>query len=182
MRNQNQKIQNSLKAISYKLKADSGITIYLAMLVMGGALAVALSVSTLMVGEFKISGDTINSLKAIYVVDSVMEYGLYQLRPEGEYENNSDTTGVNTLTLSTDVFTADNVLQLDHNISQEVSNSIQYNNCPAGLSSDTRVGCELKINMVRKDISSLSTCSDSSAIDCTQMKIRGTFNNINHSI
>ena len=55
---------------------ESGITIYLAMLVMGGALAVALSVSTLMVGEFKISGDTINSLKAVYAADSNMEYVL----------------------------------------------------------------------------------------------------------
>src|SRR3989344_9601474 len=80
-----------LKAKSYKLKADGGITIYLAMLVMGGALAVAFSVSTLMVGEFKISGETVNSLKAVYVADSNMEYVLYQTRPAGTYAPDSNT-------------------------------------------------------------------------------------------
>src|SRR3989344_5894698 len=76
--------------------SDKGITIYLAMLVMSGALAVALSVSTLMVGEFKISGETVNSLKAVYVADSNMEYVLYQTRPGGTYTPDSNTN-VNTL-------------------------------------------------------------------------------------
>src|SRR3989344_9662407 len=97
---------------------ESGITIYLAMLVMGGALAVALSVSTLMVGEFKISGETINSLKAAYVADSAMEYALYQARPAGTY-----ATPPSTLATSWG--------------SVDANTTISYSFCPPGLSSGT---------------------------------------------
>ena len=162
MRNQNQKIQNSLKAISYKLKADSGITIYLAMLVMGGALAVALSVSTLMVGEFKISGDTVNSLKAVYVADSAMEYALYQTRPEGTYVT---TTG--TLTTSWGLI--------------DINNAADHYFCPLGLSLDAV--CETKIKLIPKnDSSAPAACSSSSAQDCTKVTARGSFGGVNRAL
>ena len=161
-----------LQATSYKLQADRGITIYLAMLVMGGALAVALSVSTLMVGEFKISGETVNSLKAVYVADSNMEYVLYQTRPEGTYTPDSNTN-VNTLGTKWDTLT------LDLN-SSTVSNHIERTDCPAGFSPEAI--CGFKIRMIKKEDSSVSTCLNSTASDCTEIVARGTFGNVNRAL
>ena len=161
-----------LQATSYKLQADKGITIYLAMLVMGGALAVALSVSTLMVGEFKISSETINSLKAVYVADSNMEYALYQTRPEGTYTPNSDTK-VNTLDTRWGVLTLD----LNNDI---VSNEIIHTDCPPDFLPE--MICGLKIRMIKREDSSVSTCLNSSATDCTEVSVIGSFNNVNRAM
>ena len=155
-----------------QLSNEKGITIYLAMLVMGGALAVALSVSTLMVGEFKISSETINSLKAVYVADSNMEYALYQTRPEGTYTPNSDTK-VNTLDTRWGVLTLD----LNNDI---VSNEIIYTDCPPDFLPE--MICGLKIRMIEKTNSSVSTCLNSSATDCTEVSVIGSFNNVNRAM
>jgi len=153
--------------------SDKGITIYLAMLVMGGALAVALSVSTLMVGEFKISSETINSLKAVYVADSNMEYALYQTRPEGTYTPDSDTR-VNRLDTRWGVLTLD----LNNDI---VSNEIIHTDCPPDFLPE--MICGLKIRMIEKTNSSVSTCRDSLlATDCTEVSVIGSFNNINRAM
>jgi len=151
---------------------ESGITIYLAMLVMGGALAVALSVSALMVGEFKISGDTVNSLKAVYVADSNMEYVLYQTRPEGTYTPDSNTN-VNTLGTKWDTLT------LDLNI-YTTSNTIESAVCPTDFSSEAV--CGFKIRMIKRQDSSASTCFNSTASDCTEIVARGTFGNVNRAL
>jgi len=156
-----------------QLSNEKGITIYLAMLVMSGALAVAFSVSTLMIGEFKISGDTVNSLKAVYVADSNMEYALYQTRPEGTYTPDSDTN-VNTLD------TRWGVLRLDLNNSDIVSNEISHTDCPPDFLPE--MICGLKIRMIKKENSSVSTCRDSSATDCTEVSVIGSFNNINRAM
>ena len=155
-----------------QLSNEKGITIYLAMLVMGGALAVALSVSTLMVGEFKISGETINSLKAVYVADSNMEYVLYQTRPEGTYTPDSNTN-VNTLDMKFGTLTLD----LNNSIA---SNDIERTGCPAGFSSEAI--CGFKIRMIKKEDSSVSTCLNSTAADCTEILARGSFGNVNRAL
>ena len=155
-----------------QLSNEKGITIYLAMLVMGGALAVALSVSTLMVGEFKISGDTINSLKAVYVADSAMEYALHQARPEGDYTYNGDT-GVSTLMVYFPPPTSFGTL---YSINMDAS--LTHPNCPAGLSSDAV--CEMKIKLMPKNDSLAPvSCSSSSAQDCTKVIARGSFGGVN---
>lgn len=59
---------------------EKGITLYLAMLVMSGALATAIFVSGVFVREFKISKEVADSLKAVYAADTAMEYTLYQAR------------------------------------------------------------------------------------------------------
>ncbi len=59
---------------------EKGITIYLAMLVMSSALATALFVATVQVREFKISKEVGDSLRAVYVADSAVEYTLLQTR------------------------------------------------------------------------------------------------------
>ena len=151
---------------------EKGITIYLAMLVMGGALAVAFSVSTLMVCEFKISGETVNSLKAVYVADSNMEYVLYQTRPAGTYAPDSNTN-VNRLE------TRWGILMLDLN-SSTVSNDIEYIGCPADFSSEAV--CGLNIRMIKKEDSSVSTCLNSTAVDCTEILARGSFSNVNRAL
>src|SRR3989344_5318517 len=151
---------------------EKGITIYLAMLVMGGALAVAFSVSTLMVGEFKISSDTVNSLKAVYVADSNMEYVLYQTRPEGTYTPDSDTN-INRLETKWDTLT----LKLNNNIT---SNIIESADCPIGFSSEAV--CGFKIRMIKKEDSSASTCLNSSAVDCTEISTKGSFGNVNRAL
>ena len=150
-----------LKAKSYKLKADGGITIYLAMLVMGGALAVALSVSTLMVGEFKISGETVNSLKAVYVADSAMEYALYQARPAGTY-----ATPPSELTTSWGTV--------------DTSTPVSHSSCPPGLSSDAV--CEIEIMLIATSTSSVVSCSSSSAPDCIKVVARGSIGGINRAL
>ena len=140
---------------------ESGITIYLAMLVMGGALAVALSVSTLMVGEFKISGETINSLKAVYVADSAMEYALYQARPAGTY-----ATPPSMLTTSWG--------------SVDTNTTVSYSSCPPGLSLGTV--CNIKIMLIAKSTSSVVSCSSSSAPDCIKVVARGSIGGINRAL
>ena len=68
--------------IKYQMSgvSERGITLYLAIVTMSGALAIALFVSSVFIKEFRISQDIVNSIKAVYVADTVMEYSLYQAR------------------------------------------------------------------------------------------------------
>ncbi len=155
----------------YSLNFQCGITLYLAMLVMGGAVAVALSVSTVFIGEFKITSDAVNSLKAVYVADSAMEYALYQARPNGDYTYDSNT-GVSTLTTPWSPTLS----------STDMNALVSYSNCPAGLPPDAV--CDIKIKLITKtDSSAPSTCSAASlAQDCTKVFARGSFGSVNRAL
>lgn len=61
-------------------KNQQGITLYLSIITLSAALATALFVAGALVKEYKISTSLFNSLKAVYVADSVTEYTLYQVR------------------------------------------------------------------------------------------------------
>lgn len=61
-------------------KNQRGITLYLAVITLSAALATALFVAGSLTREYKISTGLANSLKAVYVADSVLEYTLYQVR------------------------------------------------------------------------------------------------------
>lgn len=61
-------------------KNQQGITLYLAVITLSAALATALFVAGSLTREYKISTGLANSLKAVYVADSVTEYTLYQVR------------------------------------------------------------------------------------------------------
>lgn len=59
---------------------QQGITLYLAVITLSAALATALFIGGSLTREYKISTGLINSVKAVYVADSVTEYTLYQVR------------------------------------------------------------------------------------------------------
>jgi len=80
MEKTNLKIQNPLKAINYKLKTSEGTAIYLSMFLLTGVLAIALAISTIAVGENRISKEAVNSMQAIYIADSAVEYAMYEVR------------------------------------------------------------------------------------------------------
>ncbi|MEK7452624.1 MAG: hypothetical protein AAB614_00115 [Patescibacteria group bacterium] len=63
-------------------KNENGIAIYLSILILASVVSVALSVSSLLIGEFKISGDLQESSASIYVADSGLEAALYSVRLE----------------------------------------------------------------------------------------------------
>lgn len=76
---------------------ERGITLYLAMITLSAALATALFVAGSLTREYKISNGLANSLKAVYVADSVIEYTLYQVRT-GAYAVTSTDASI-TITL-----------------------------------------------------------------------------------
>lgn len=76
---------------------ERGITLYLAMITLSAALATALFVAGSLTREYKISNGLANSLKAVYVADSVIEYTLYQVRT-GAYAVTSTAASI-TITL-----------------------------------------------------------------------------------
>lgn len=72
----------------YYGKRQKGMTIYLAMLMMSSALATALFVSSVFIGEFRIAREVADSARAVYVADSAMEYGLYHARILKDFNSN----------------------------------------------------------------------------------------------
>ncbi len=73
-------MQNKIKQFNPPLKAEKGITLYLAVITLSAALATALFVAKSLTKEYTISTELANSLKAVYVADSAIEYTLYQVR------------------------------------------------------------------------------------------------------
>lgn len=61
-------------------KDQQGITLYLAIITLSAVLVTSLSIASALVKEYKISNDLANSLRAVYVADSVTEYTLFQTR------------------------------------------------------------------------------------------------------
>ena len=59
---------------------NKGVTLYMAILMVGSVAVIATSISSLMIGEFKISGDVIKSMNAVNSAGSGLESALYQLR------------------------------------------------------------------------------------------------------
>jgi Tfp pilus assembly protein PilX len=88
------------KALNNKIKkllqANRGTAIYLSMFLLTGVLAIALAVSTIAVGENRISKEAVNSMQAVYIADSAVEYTLHEVRI---LENTSPLTANDMVTL-----------------------------------------------------------------------------------
>src|SRR3989344_2248524 len=76
---------------------EQGSAIYLALFTLSAVLATALAVSTVAVGEYKISKEVVDSMQAIYVADSAMEYTMMEVRKNPTSSLYNSGTGVTAL-------------------------------------------------------------------------------------
>ncbi len=61
-------------------KSERGIVLYLTILILASMMAISISIATLFIGEFKISGDIQKSMNAVYASDSGLEAALFYAR------------------------------------------------------------------------------------------------------
>ncbi|MBI5912823.1 hypothetical protein HY839_00050 [Candidatus Azambacteria bacterium] len=150
------------KVKSQKSKVgESGVTIYLAMLMLSAALTTAIFVSTVFVREFKISKEVADSLKAVYAADTAMEYTLYQAR-------------VDTTFSSFDVIAANDHVQLP------------TGSCEAPIFSTNMANKKCQVDAylhVLKGAAGIPGCPASSlALDCTRIITKGSYGATNRAI
>ncbi len=93
-----------------KNRNDRGITLYITIMILAIILATAVYLSSLMIGEFKLTGNVKNSMSAINVAGSALEAALYESRVKeslntGSYDC-SLFLGVASLNCSVNVDTA----------------------------------------------------------------------------
>lgn len=140
---------------------QQGITLYLAMLVMSGALATAIFVSTVFVSEFKISKEVADSLKAVYAADTAMEYTLYQARV--------DTT-----------FSTFNVMVINDHV------QLPTGSCEATIYTSSAANRKCIVDAylhVPLGAASVPGCpAESDAPDCTRIITKGSHGTINRAI
>lgn len=72
------------KGVSKFKNSERGVTLYMALLILSAVLAMSAAIMSLMIGEFKISGDVQKSMMAIYAADSGLEISLYKTRKEAQ--------------------------------------------------------------------------------------------------
>ena len=70
----------NLKPIIYNLKSSDGISLYISVLILSGILAIALGLSSLMLGELKISQGVERFMPALYAAESGVERVSYKIR------------------------------------------------------------------------------------------------------
>ena len=154
----------SLKAISYKLKADErGSAIYLALFTLSAILATALAVSTVAVGELKISKEVVNSMQAVDVADSAIEYTMMEVRKNPESSLYNDGAGTTALDA--------NLCEYQMHFAGQTFNTGGIK-CSADVNNDVAPGTH-------------SNCSQSIAdlgVDCTRIEARGSFGNTNRAM
>lgn len=174
MKHTKSKIFNFLKAISYKLKASEGITIYLAMLMLATALTTAIFISTAFVREFTISKEVADSLKAVYAADTVMEYTLYQVRTIDLVN-----APANLVALGFVQKTATAAASMT---------STYYHLPPAGCATNINVSsenymCDIKVVLDVDKTKGFPGCSsDAIAPDCTRIVTKGSYGAINRAM
>lgn len=152
-----------LPAINYKLKAEDGSAIYLALFVLSAVLATALAVSTVAVGELKISKEVVNSMQAVYVADSAIEYTMMEVR------KNPDSSLYN-LGAGTTILPPDTCKIQMHFVGASFNTDSMK--CSADINNDVPPG-------------SYSNCRASIAdlgADCTRIEARGSFGNTNRAM
>lgn len=73
-----------MKKLKYQikiyLKAHDGVSLYVSVLILSGILAVALGISSLTLGELKISQEVEHFMPALYAADSGIDRALYKIR------------------------------------------------------------------------------------------------------
>jgi|GEM_PF-3323977 len=66
------------------LKKNEGVALYFALLILSSIIVITASISSLLIGQFNISGDIRKSMKAVYAADSGLEKALYEVRKNGQ--------------------------------------------------------------------------------------------------
>lgn len=173
MRKNSQRITNN---------SQQGVTLYLAMLMLSAALTTAIFVSTIFIREFKISKEVADSLKAVYVADTAVEYALYQVRAS-EFE----FTAIDLASLS---FESKSVVDADAESSlMAISNSGEYYRLPPFLCAERlNIGtsghaCEIKVVLdVKKDLNISGCPSDPIVPNCTRIISKGSYGGANRAI
>lgn len=138
---------------------ESGVILYLAMLMLSAALTTAIFVSTIFVQEYKISKEVADSLRAVYAADTAMEYTLYQARV--------DTT----FSLFTVVVASDHL-------------KLATGSCEATVYTTSAANKKCDINTyLHVGLGSIPDCpSISAAPDCTHIVAKGSYGVINRAI
>lgn len=149
------------------------------MLLMSAALATALFVATVLVREYKISKEVTDSLKAVYMADSAMEYTLYKMR----VPTPSDTTG---LMQGSFVFTA-----AESTSGFSTSTNPYMFNLPSSIcysavgyvSNANGLGCRMDVLLdYSKTLNAPGCPSSSTAPSCTKVVTKGSFGGTNRAI
>lgn len=142
---------------------ESGSAIYLALFTLSAVLATALAVSTVAVGELKISKEVVNSMQAVYVADSAIEYTMMEVRKNPNsslYNLGSGTTSLDPNTCKIQMHFVGALFDTDNmKCSADIDNDVPpgaHSNCPASV-------------------------ADLGA-DCTRIEARGSFGNTNRAM
>lgn len=142
---------------------ERGSAIYLALFTLSAVLATALAVSTVAVGELKISKEVVNSMQAVYVADSAIEYTMMEVRKNP----NSILYNLGTGAVTLDTSSCEAQMHF-------VGASFNTDNmkCSADIDNDVAPGAH-------------SNCPASTAdlgADCTRIEARGSFGNTNRAM
>lgn len=155
----NNKIKNKQKLRTH----EQGSAIYLALFTLSAVLATALAVSTVAVGELKISKEVVNSMQAVYVADSAIEYTMMEVRKNPTSNLYNLGTGVRSLDT--------NLCEAQIHFVGSAFNTSNLK-CSADVNNDVVPGTH-------------SNCSQSIAdlgVDCTRIEARGSFGNTNRAM
>ncbi|OGZ62915.1 MAG: hypothetical protein A3H51_00500 [Candidatus Spechtbacteria bacterium RIFCSPLOWO2_02_FULL_38_8] len=71
--------------IKLKLKNQSGVSLYLSVLVLAAVLAIGFGIASLLLGQLKTSRDIQKLMSVIYASDAGVERTLYKIRQNGDF-------------------------------------------------------------------------------------------------
>ena len=143
---------------------EEGSAIYLALFTLSAVLATALAVSTVAVGELKISKEVVNSMQAVYVADSAIEYTMMEVRKNPEsslYNSGAGVTTLDTIPCEAQIHFAGPAFNTGNTkCSADVNNDVApgtHSNCRESIGTDF-------------------------GADCTRIEARGSFGNTNRAM
>src|SRR3989344_3160899 len=142
---------------------EQGSAIYLALFTLSAVLATALAVSTVAVGEYKISKEVVDSMQAIYVADSAMEYTMMEVRKNPTSNLYNSGTGVTVLDA--------NLCESQIHFVGPTFNTGSIK-CSADIDNDIVPGTHSNCHQSIADLGA----------DCTRIEARGSFSNTNRAM
>ena len=63
-----------------------GVALYMSLLILSAVMAISASIASVLIGQFKISGDVQKAMNAVYAADSGIEKALYEVRRNGQLD------------------------------------------------------------------------------------------------
>ena len=156
----NNKIKNKQKLRTH----EQGSAIYLALFTLSAVLATALAVSTVAVGELKISKEVVNSMQAVYVADSAIEYTMMEVRKNPEsslYNSGAGVTTLDTIPCEAQIHFAGPAFNTGNT------------KCSADVNNDVAPGTHSNCR---------ETIGTDFGADCTRIEARGSFGNTNRAM